>query len=363
MRSVIFVAVLLVMQLFTFGLGRSLQWLFAPVIGARGRRWLMGAAFLVTNSLIAGLLLQLGHAVFRWAALWMVVLLFVMYAALATFLLYLVLRRFMPQKPMSRSLRLFAPLFVLGLFGVALYNAYTPVIRHAEISINKKLGQPLRIGMASDMHLGILFGAKRLDELAAIMNREKVDIILLPGDLMDDNVIAYRAENMRPSLEKLRAPLGVYATLGNHDLFGHEREIYEEVTKAGIRVLANESTVVDNRLLVVGRNDDLDKKRPATAELLKNQNTALPVLLLDHRPTDIETHAKLPVDVQVSGHVHNGQVAPANLIVRFLNRISYGYEQIGNGHFFVTSGYGFWGVPLRLGSQSEVWIIDVKGQP
>ncbi|MBF0804525.1 MULTISPECIES: metallophosphoesterase [unclassified Neisseria] len=366
MRSVIFVAVLLLMQLFTFGLGRSLQWLLVPVIGAHGRHRLMAAAFLVTNSLIAGLLLQLGHAVFRWTALWMVVMLFVMYAALATFLLYLVLRRFMPQKPMSRSLRLFAPLFVAGLFGIALYNAYTPVVRHAEIRIGKKLGQPLRIGMASDMHLGILFGAKRLDELAAIMNREKVDIILLPGDLMDDNVAAYRAENMRPSLEKLRAPLGVYATLGNHDLFGHEREIYEEVTRAGIRVLANESVVAGkagNRLLVVGRNDDLDENRPTTAQLLQNQNTALPVLLLDHRPTDIEIHAKLPVDVQVSGHVHNGQIAPANLIVYFLNRLSYGYEQIGNGHFFVTSGYGFWGVPLRLGSQSEVWIIDVKGRP
>ena len=136
----------------------------------------------------------------------------------------------------------------------------------------------------------------------------------------------------------------------------------EELTDAGIRVLANESLVVDNRLLVVGRNDDTDKNRPSTAKLLENQNTELPVLLMDHRPTGIEEHAKLPVDVQVSGHVHNGQVAPANLIVRLLNRVHYGYEQINNGHFFVTSGYGFWGVPLRLGSQSEVWIIEVKGK-
>lgn len=364
MRNVIFIAVLLAMQLFTFGLGRSLQWLFAPLIGVRGRRRLMGIAFLITNSLIAGLLLQPGHAIFRWGALWMVLLLFVMYAAPATFLLYLLLRRFLPQKPVSRSLRLFAPLFVLGLFGFALHNAYTPVVRHASVSIGKKMEKPLRIGMASDMHLGILFGSKHLNRLADIMNREKVDIILLPGDLMDDNVEAYRAENMRPALERLRAPLGVYATLGNHDLFGHEREIYEEVTKAGIRVLSNESLVAaDGRLLIVGRNDDLDRTRPATAELLKNQNTNLPVLLLDHRPTDIEAHAALPVDIQVSGHVHNGQIAPANLLVRFLNRLHYGYEQIGNGHFFVTSGYGFWGVPLRLGSQSEVWIIDVKGKP
>ena len=216
--------------------------------------------------------------------------------------------------------------------------------------------------MASDMHIGKLFGAKRLDDLAAIMNREKVDMILIPGDVMDDNVDAYRAENMQPSLQKLRAPLGVYATLGNHDLFGHQREISDELNQAGIRVLTNESLVVDNRLLVVGRNDDTDKNRPSTAKLLENQNTELPVLLMDHRPTGIEEHSKLPVDVQVSGHVHNGQVAPANLIVRLLNRVHYGYEQINNGHFFVTSGYGFWGVPLRLGSQSEVWIIEVKGK-
>lgn len=362
MRIVLFILVLLLLQLFTFGLGRSLQWLFAPYVGKRGRRLLMGAAFFITNALIAGLLLQLGHALFRWMAFWMVLLLFVMYAALATFMLYLLLRRFMEQKPMSRSLRLFAPLFVVGLLAFAAYNAYTPVVRYADITIDKPLSKPLRIGMAADTHLGVLFGAKQIDKLVAVMNREQVDMILLPGDLMDDNVDAYHAENMRPHLEKLRAPLGVYATLGNHDLFGHEREIYEELTQAGIRVLANESTVVDSRLLVVGRNDDLDRTRPSTETLLSNQNTALPVLLMDHRPTDIEAHSKLPIDIQVSGHVHNGQIAPANLIVRFLNRLHYGYEHIGNGHFFVTSGYGFWGVPLRLGSQSEVWVINVKGK-
>ena len=362
MRIILFILVLLLLQLFTFGLGRSLQWLFAPYVGKRGRRRLMGAAFFITNALIAGLLLQLGHALFRWMAFWMVLLLFVMYAALATFVLYLLLRRFMEQKPMSRSLRLFAPLFVVGLLAFAAYNAYTPVVRYADITIDKPLSKPLCIGMAADTHLGVLFGAKQIDKLVAVMNREQVDMILLPGDLMDDNVDAYRAENMRPHLEKLRAPLGVYATLGNHDLFGHEREIYEELTQAGIRVLANESTVVDGRLLVVGRNDDLDSTRPSTETLLSSQNTALPVLLMDHRPTDIEAHSKLPVDIQVSGHVHNGQIAPANLIVRFLNRLHYGYEHIGNGHFFVTSGYGFWGVPLRLGSQSEVWVINVKGK-
>lgn len=67
--------------------------------------------------------------------------------------------------------------------------------------------------------------------------------------------------------------------------------------------------------------------------------------------------------MQLSGHVHNGQIFPANFITKMLYpALAYGYKAIGNGHFVVTSGYGFWGVPFRLGSQSEVWIIDVKGK-
>ena len=101
-----FVSVIL-LQVFTFGLGRSLQWLFAPWIGKVGRRWLMGISYFITNGLLVGLLLELGHMMFRVLAFWMVILLFVMYAALATFILYLLLRRFVARQPLSRSLRLY----------------------------------------------------------------------------------------------------------------------------------------------------------------------------------------------------------------------------------------------------------------
>lgn len=86
------------------------------------------------------------------------------------------------------------------------------------------------------------------------------------------------------------------------------------------------------------------------------------IILPDHRPTLILRHQKLPTDIQVSGHVHNGQIFPANLLVKLLFDLSYGYEGRGQGHYFVTSGYGFWGVPLRLGSQSEVMVVDVVGK-
>ena len=165
---------------------------------------------------------------------------------------------------------------------------------------------------------------------------------------MDDTVDAYLKENMKPHLQKLTAPMGVYATLGNHDWFRDQKRIKHELEAAGLTVLANQVLEV-NGVLLVGRSDDLDRKRPSAEQLLEGQNTQLPVLLMDHRPTSIEAHARLPIDVQVSGHVHNGQVAPANLIVRTLYRLAYGYEKIGNGHFFTTSGYGFWGIPPSFG--------------
>ena len=132
--------------------------------------------------------------------------------------------------------------------------------------------------------------------------------------------------------------------------------------KAGIQVLWDRAITINDQFVIIGRNDDLLRSRPSTEELLQNVNTRLPVFLMDHRPTEILHHAELPIDVQVSGHAHKGQVFPANIITKLMYRLHYGYEKIGNGHFFVTSGYGFWGIPMRLGSQSEVFIIDVKGK-
>ncbi|WP_220089302.1 hypothetical protein [Moraxella ovis] len=64
----------------------------------------------------------------------------------------------------------------------------------------------------------------------------------------------------------------------------------------------------------------------------------------------------------MSGHTHNGQIFPANFIVKMLNRVSYGHKEINNTHVIVSSGYGFWGIPFRLGSQSEVWVIELSGK-
>ncbi|PJG83412.1 metallophosphoesterase [Caviibacterium pharyngocola] len=354
-----FTVAVIALQLFLYCFNRTLYWLLSGKISHKVRRVIAIFTYFSANAIIFLTILRI-QPMFRLSALILVILLFAALISAVFAVIFRLLKSRISIEKLNRTLRIAYPVALCALLGLSVYNAYTPKVIHHQITLDKPLA-PLRIGVASDLHLGRFFGNAELDRLAEIMHAEHVDVILLPGDIMDDNVDEYLAQKMQPHLAKLRAPLGVYATLGNHDFFGYQREITQEIRKAGIRVLSDESAVIADRFVLIGRNDDLFAQRPTTAQLLKQVNTALPIFLLDHRPTEILEHANLPIDIQVSGHTHKGQIFPANLITRMLYRLDYGYEKINRSHFFVTSGYGFWGIPLRLGSQSEVVIIDVKG--
>ncbi|OOF41028.1 metallophosphoesterase [Rodentibacter rarus] len=356
----IFAAVIIALQVFIFIFNRTLQWLFEGKLTPRGKKYLAFITFGIPNAILIGQILQLFMAA-RAIAFILALLLFSAFISFGIAIIHFLFRETKTIAKIDRTLRLAYPFALAGLLGLSVYNAYVPRLVHYDITLDKPMN-PLRIGVASDLHLGSLFGGKALDKLAQIMDEQKVDIILLPGDIMDDNVTAYLAENMRPHLAKLRAPLGVYATLGNHDFFGYQEEITEEIRQAGIILLKDQVATINNELVLIGRNDDLEKNRPSTATLLKQAKADLPIIVLDHRPSEVEIHSTLPFDLQVSGHTHKGQIFPANLITALTYRIDYGLEKIGNPYFIVTSGYGFWGIPMRLGSQSEIVIIDVKGK-
>jgi len=296
----IFTAAIILLQLLIYIFNKTLIWWLNKPLSPKTRRAITFVSFLLPNVLVICHFLKL-FTVFRLIALMLALLLFSAFASIA------VVRKSKSITKIDRTLRIAYPLLFIGITALSVYNAYVTRVIHYEITLDKPI-KPLRIGMASDLHLGKLFGGKELDKLADIMQQEKADIILLPGDIMDDNVNAYLAEKMQPHLAKLKAPMGVYATLGNHDLFGDQDRIDQEIRKAGITVLRDETLTLNNELVLIGRNDNLAHNRPSTETLLKQVNTDLPIILLDHHPTDIEKHASLPLDIQVSGHAHKGQV-------------------------------------------------------
>ena len=147
--------------------------------------------------------------------------------------------------------------------------------------------------------------------------------------------------------------------LGNHEHYaGQDKGNFFD--KAGIKILSDTNIVIDDGFNLTGRNDSHIRTRKEIGELLKSVNDSLPVILIDHRPTELDQVSKTSTDVQLSGHTHNGQLFPINLITRKVYVLSWGYKKIANTHFFVTSGIRLWGPPVRTTGKSEIMIIDIN---
>ena len=374
MRYAFFITIFVLLQLFSVGAALSVQWWLQPWQTIYSPTLIWVAIFVITNGLLLLSVKRVFANSYRWISGWMLVMHFLLLTALLISVLYggyWLIASFMggeiqASAALDEDLRALSLAVFLGLFAYALYSAYVPVVREMTITIDKALPKPLKVAVASDLHLGKLFGGGAIDRLQRLLVQHNADILLMPGDIMDDNTDAFVDHKMAIHLKMLcdSMPYGVYATLGNHDLYGHEQPISKALQNAGVMLLNDAAVSIEHEgtpIWLVGRFDNHKHQRVATTALLAQVDTEQPIVLLDHRPSDIVAHSQLPIDLQVSGHTHNGQIFPANFIVSAINRLGYGYEAIGNGHFVVSSGYGFWGIPFRLGSRSEVWLIRLVG--
>ncbi len=227
-----------------------------------------------------------------------------------------------------------------------------------DLKTTKHLEQPLKIVMVSDLHLGYTIGKSETENWAGKINAEHPDIILIAGDIVDFSLRPLEKCDMFSALHRLKAPLGVYACSGNHDVMARADRQADFHAKTGIRFLNDETVLADNRIYIVGRRDRSYSHRKPLGDLLKGLDRTKPVILLDHQPYHLEEAEKNGIDLQLSGHTHRGQVFPVNLITDALYEISHGYLKKGATHIYVSSGLGIWGGKFRIGSQSEYTVIN-----
>jgi predicted MPP superfamily phosphohydrolase len=131
----------------------------------------------------------------------------------------------------------------------------------------------------------------------------------------------------------------------------------------GMVVLRDRHELVDSSFYLIGREDVEHKQftgmqRKTLDEIVKPVEGKYPKILLDHTPVKLEQAEKKGIDLQLSGHTHHGQIWPGNIITNLIYEISWGYKKKGKTHFYVTSGAGTWGPPVRTGSKSE--IVNIK---
>lgn len=249
-------------------------------------------------------------------------------------------------------------------------NALIPHVKEYNITINKSAGEikTLRIAAVSDIHLGSIIRKRSMKKLSGILKDLNPDIVLLLGDIVDGEIGPVLRGDLLQYFTGPKCIDGLYAITGNHEYIGGGSRTIPYIESKGIRVLKDEIVTLDGGIQLVGRIDRdsrrfYGKERMPLSELMKQVDTTKPVILLDHQPFHLDESVKYGVDLELSGHTHNGQMWPLNYLTGMIYELSYGYLKKGNTQFIVSSGYGLWGPRVRSASRSEVLLINIKFTP
>jgi predicted MPP superfamily phosphohydrolase len=253
------------------------------------------------------------------------------------------------------------PLMVV-VYGRLHYTTLEVNRYHIQIPKQSSIMQHLKVAVASDFHIKSWTDIGFMKRFVDVVNSENVDLLLLPGDLLEGD----RQNEQLPEFEKIfhaiKTTYGVFASMGNHESYrGGMAEGFFQASS--IVVLRDTAVVINNAFTLVGRNDGHANNRRTVEELMRTVPGNLPVIVLDHRPTDIEQISRTGATMLVSGHTHYGQLWPLDLVTELIYDVSWGYKKIRNTHVFVTSGVQLWGPPVRTTGDSEIMLIDVDFVP
>lgn len=220
----------------------------------------------------------------------------------------------------------------------------------------------LKIVFLSDVHLGIGINDKEFFKLIDKINKENADLVLLGGDFFDESTPKEYIKKLKEGLSNIKSKYGVYGVIGNHEYqYGTVEEIKSNYDS--IHLLIDEYIKIED-IYLVGRNDfsstDINYLRKNLDDVISNVDKNKPIIVLDHKPLDSDLNIKNNVDLQLSGHTHNGQFFINQVLVDLMYPYRYGLYKINDFNLIVSSGYGTWGPPIRVASNSEFVIVNIN---
>lgn len=248
------------------------------------------------------------------------------------------------------STALLASVYALVVGGRLSVRQYTLPIPH--------LTAPLRVAHLSDIHVGTMHREAFLRRVVTLTNSTKPDVVLITGDLFDGS--APIDEPILRPLNDLSAP--TYFSTGNHE--GYEGMDHVRSTLSHLSLTFLENAVTEFRgVRIVGINDRQILPRETTLDAVLTslgvQLDGTPTILLYHTPVEWAAARAHGVALMLSGHTHNGQIAPFNLLVRLFFRQVCGLYEQDNSFLHVSPGTGTWGPPMRLGSRCQVTVLNL----
>ena len=261
---------------------------------------------------------------------------------------------------LKHSLLFALPLTLCILCGGYINYRY-PRVEHICINLEKhREVSPVRVAAISDVHLGYGTSVSALKRYVKLVNSQNPDLVLIAGDLIDNSVKPLLNEPYAEVLADLKAPMGIYMVPGNHEYISGIEACAEFLAETPVRLLRDSIVTLPEGLQIIGRDDMSNRNRKPLEELIENADSTLPMIVLDHQPYDLARTDSLGVDIQISGHTHRGQIWPLNWLTDRIFEQSHGYLKWTHSHIYVSSGLSLWGPPFRIGTHSEMAVIEVK---
>jgi uncharacterized protein len=219
--------------------------------------------------------------------------------------------------------------------------------------------------LVSDLHLGSILENRHLKRIADEVNSLDPDIILMAGDVIDEDLKPVIRKDLGSGLKQLKSRLGVYAITGNHEYIGGVDLAVDYLEKHGIQMIRDSAVLIENSFYVIGREDRdrqrfSGKPRKNLSAIMTGTDKAYPLILMDHQPFTLNESLENGVDLHLSGHTHNGQIWPLNYLIDAIYEVGWGYVNKSGMHVYVSSGVGTWGPPVRIGTKPEIVHIRLK---
>jgi predicted MPP superfamily phosphohydrolase len=239
-----------------------------------------------------------------------------------------------------------------ALAAYSMFNAFSPSVVRVPLQ-SAKLIEPLRFAQITDVHIGSRSSAF-LERVMRRVNALDIEFLCITGDFIDAPGIGEEA------LSALRScPVPIYFSIGNHERYEDLDEILERLQRLGVQVLRSQR-IEHGAIQIIGIDDSEHPARVARELAHISIDRKRFALLLYHRPRGLEAAAEAGIDLMISGHTHNGQIVPFNLVVKRVFEQTVGLFRHGQAQLYVSPGTGTWGPVMRLGSRGEVTLFDIE---
>lgn len=341
----------------------------APGLGTAVRADLRTALLVLAFSFVPSALLSFRYAnplltvFYRAAVIWLGFANFLFLAAIAVWPVWLAVRLAGADSPAARMWSggiLAGAALAAGAYG--LVNASWTRVRRCSVHLPNlpESWRGRRAVLLTDLHLGNVNGARFSRRTARLAASLRPDIVFLPGDLFDG--VKGDLDRLLAPLRTIQPPLGMYFSTGNHEEFGDPAHYLEPITRAGIRILANERMTVDGlHIAGVSYRDSTHPLRLRSVLEQMHLNNGHPSILLHHAPTRLQIVEQAGVTLQLSGHTHGGQLFPYNLITRrIFGQFMHGLNRFGALQVYTSFGAGTWGPPMRVGTYPEIVALEFE---